>query len=87
VWHHLAVIYDKTQAGNAQTALYIDGVLQTPTSSLVTAQNTDSFGNNPVYLFSRSGSQFFNGGQVDNLRIYNRALSATEIQQLYQGGN
>jgi hypothetical protein len=87
VWHHLAIIYDKTQAANAQTALYIDGVLQTPTSNLVTAQNTNSFGNNPIYLFSRAGSQFFNGGQVDNLRIYNRALSATEIQQLYQGGN
>ena len=85
VWHHIAVIFDKTQAGNAQTALYIDGVLQTPTSNLNTAQNTNSFGNNPLYLFSRGGSQFFNGGQMDDLRIYNRALSATEIQQLYQG--
>jgi len=42
---------DKTQAGNNQTALYIDGVLQTPTSNLNTAQNTNSFGNNPIYLF------------------------------------
>jgi hypothetical protein len=88
VWHHLAIIYDKTQPGTAQTALYIDGVLQTPISNFNnTAQNTNSFGNNPLYLFSRAGSQFFNGGQMDNLRIYNRALSATEIQQLYQAGN
>jgi len=87
VWHHLAIIYDKTQAGNNQTALYIDGVLQTPTSSPNTAQNTNSFGNNPLYLFSRSGSQFFNAGEMDDLRIYNRALSATEIQQLYQSGS
>ena len=88
VWHHLAIIYDKTQAGNNQTALYIDGVLQTPTSNLNnTAQNTNSFGNNPIYLFSRDGSQFFNGGEVDDLRIYNRALSAAEIQQLYQAGS
>src|SRR6202040_2792759 len=27
VWHHLAIIYDKTKAGTAQTPLYIDGVL------------------------------------------------------------
>ena len=87
VWHHIAVIFDKTQAGNAQTALYIDGVLQTPTSNLNTAKNTNSFGNNPIYLFSRAGNQFFNGGKMDDLRIYNRALSATEIQQLYQAGN
>ena len=86
VWHHLAIIYDKTQAGNAQTALYIDGVLQTPTSSPITAQNTNSFGNNPLYLFSRAGNQFFNAGEMDDLRIYNQALSAAEIQQLYQSG-
>jgi hypothetical protein len=86
VWHHLAIIYDKTKAGTAQTALYIDGVLQTPTSNLNnTAQNSNSFGNNPIYLFSRAGSQFLNAGQLDDLRIYNRALSAAEIQQLASG--
>jgi hypothetical protein len=87
VWHHLAIIFDKTQAGSNQTALYIDGVLQTPASSPNTAQNTNSFGNNPIYLFSRAGSQFFNAGQVDDLRIYNQALSAGAIQQLYQAGS
>src|SRR6202021_1273670 len=88
VWHHLAIIYDKTQAGTAQTALYIDGVLQTPTSNLNdTAQNTNSFGNNPIYLFSRAGSQFLTAGKMDDLRIYNRALSAAEIQQLVQSGS
>src|SRR6202021_1461199 len=65
VWHHLAIIYDKTQAGAAQTAFYIDGVLQTPISNLNnTAQNTNAFGNNPIYLFSRAGSQFIHGGEV-----------------------
>ena len=87
VWHHLAIIFDKTQAGNNQTALYIDGVLQTPASSPITAQNTNSFGNNPLYLFSRAGSQFFNAGEMDDLRIYNQALSAAQIQQLYQAGS
>ena len=87
VWHHLAIIFDKTQAGSNQTALYIDGVLQTPASSPITAQNTNSFGNNPIYLFSRAGSQFFNAGEIDDLRIYNQALSAAQIQQLYQAGS
>ena len=87
VWHHLAIIFDKTQAGSNQTALYIDGVLQTPASSPATAQNTNSFGNNPFYLFSRAGSQFFNAGEMDDLRIYNQALSAGAIQQLYQAGS
>ena len=62
-------------------------MLQTPTSNSNTSQNTNSFGNNPIYLFSRDGSQFFNAGEIDDLRIYNQALSAAEIQQLYQAGN
>ena len=87
VWHHLAIIFDKTQPGSNQTTLYIDGVLQTPASSPATAQNTNNFsGNDPIYLFSRAGSQFFNAGEMDDLRIYNQALSAGAIQQLYQAG-
>ncbi len=90
VWHHLAIIYDKTQAANAQTALYIDGVLQTPTSHLNTAQNTNGFGNNPLYLFSRAGSQFFQcyrSGADDLPDHHNQALSAAEIQQLFASGH
>jgi hypothetical protein len=83
-WHHLAAIYDKTQPGNGQISLYIDGVLQTPLSSPASAQNTNAFGNNPLFLFSRGGTQEFNAGLMDELRVYSRALSATEIQQLYQ---
>jgi hypothetical protein len=86
VWHHLAVVYDKSQAGSNEVTFYIDGVLQTPTLNWYTATNTNAFGNNPLYLFSRGGSQDFAGGLLDDLRIYNRALSASEIQQLYNFG-
>jgi hypothetical protein len=47
-----------------------------------TVQNTYSFGNNSVYLFPRDGTQYFNAGEMDDLRIYNFALTAAEIQQL-----
>jgi hypothetical protein len=86
-WHHLAVVYDKSQAGNSEVTLYIDGLLQAPTQNLYTANNTNNFGSNPLYLFSRSGTQEFNAGLIDDLRLYNRALSASEIQQVYQSGN
>ena len=87
VWHHLAVIYDKTMAANAQVALYVDGILQAPSQNYLTAANTNTFGNNTLYLFSRGGTQEFSAGQMDDLRIYNRALAAGEIQQLYQAGS
>ena len=85
-WHHLAVIYDKTQAGSNAVNLYIDGVLQTATSRPYTSTNTNSFGTNPLYLFSQGGSQLFNAAEVDDLRLYNVALSASQVEQIYQSG-
>ena len=87
VWHHLAVVYDETQPGSNAVNLYIDGVLQTATSRPFTSTNTNSFGNNPLYLFSEGGSQYFNAAEVDDLRLYNVALSASQIEQIYQAGN
>jgi hypothetical protein len=86
VWHHLAVVYDKSQSGGNVIAVYIDGVLQTPTQSLNTATNTNDFGTNPIYLFSRGGTQEFSAGSMDDLRIYNQALSASEVWQIYLPG-
>ena len=83
VWHHLAVVYDKSQSGGNVVAVYIDGVLQTATQNLNTTTNTNDFGANPIYLFSRGGTQEFSAGSMDDLRLYNHALSASEIQQIY----
>ena len=86
-WHHLAVIYDKTQAGSNAVNLYIDGVLQTATSRPYTSTNTNSFGTNPLYLFSQGGSQLFNAAEVDDLRLYNVALSASQVEQILSIGD
>lgn len=86
IWHHLAVVFDKSQSGGNQIQFYIDAVLQTVNRSLNATTNTNNFGNNPIYLFSRAGNKQFNSGLVDDLRIYNRALTATQIQQIYDSG-
>ena len=75
VWHHLALVFDKSQPGS-EVSLYIDGVLQTPKRNYLTANNTNDFGNNAIYLFSRGGTQEYAAGTVDDLHLYNRALSA-----------
>lgn len=87
VWHNLAVVYDKSQTGGNQVKFYLDGVLQSVNRSLYSATNTNNFGNNPIYVFSRGGTSQFNSGMVDDLRVYNTALTATQIQQIYNGGN
>jgi hypothetical protein len=86
VWHHFAVIYDKTKAGKNEVTLFIDGVQRTPTRYLFVANNTNYFGNNPLYVFARGGTREFNSGIVDDLRLYNSALSAAQIQQIYSRG-
>jgi len=82
VWHHFAYVYDS--AGTAQ-ALYLDGALvNAATTSKVIAYDT-----NPLLIGVQSDNStltsFFSGG-IDELTIYNRALSATEIQTVFGAG-
>src|SRR5271167_1776447 len=85
VWHHLAVVFDKSQTGGNEVAFYLDGALQTPNWNISASTNTNNFGNHPIYLFSRAGSSEYSSGVVDDLRIYNSALTAAQIQQIYNG--
>lgn len=85
VWHHLAFIFDKSKSGGSEVSLYIDGVQQTTTQTVLSSNNTNNFGNNPLYLFSRGGTQEFTAAMVDDLRVYSRALSTSEIQEVYAG--
>ena len=83
VWHHLAVVFDKSQTGGDEVKFYVDGVLQAVNRNLSASTNTNNFGNNPIYLYSRAGSTQFSSGNIDDLRIYNSALTAEQIQELY----
>ena len=85
VWHHIAVVYDKSQTGGNQVDLYIDGALQTPNWNLSSATNTNNFGHDPIYLFSRAGKSQFSSAAVNDLRVYNSALTAEQVQQIYNG--
>ncbi len=83
VWHHLAVVFDKSQTGGDEVKFYVDGVLQTVNQNLYASTNTNDFGDNPIYLFSPAGTGEPNSGMIDDLRIYDSALTAEQIQQIY----
>jgi hypothetical protein len=73
-WHHVAVMQDGV-AGT--TSLYVDGAVVN--TGLATACN----GTGPLWMGGSYGeSEFFNGA-IDDVRLYNRTLSATEIAELY----
>ncbi len=82
VWHHIAVVFDMSQTTANEVNLYIDGVLKTALTQSFANNNASTFGNFPLYLFSRAGTTSFSGGEMDDLQLYARALSATEISQI-----
>lgn len=82
-WHFFAIVNDDVN----QVKMYVDGVDVTPEEPIansnswfdsVTNKNTLRMGHDPINtLVSINGS-------MDEFRIYNRALSPSEVKQLYQ---
>jgi type II secretory pathway pseudopilin PulG len=77
VWHHLAGTYN-----GSQVKLYVDGVLRATTNH--TGSIADSSYNVQLGKCAEVTDRLYNG-VLDDVRIYNRALSATEIAQLATG--
>jgi len=74
-WTHLAVTYDGTSV-----RLYVNGVLRSTLAGagggITTSTAPVRIGGNVV--FSSPGTEYF-AGLIDEVRIYNRALTAGEI--------
>jgi len=87
-WHHVAAVRDGT---NAQ--LWVDGELMDSRDDAIPIYN-----NQPLYVGNSSRvMNYYNGnsyhysydnwgGLLDEVRVYGRALSGTEIGLLYSGG-
>ena len=82
-WYHLAATWDGTTNTNGVKG-YIDGVLVQQATSAI-ASGTDK-GVNLHFGVQSGGFGVAHNGSIDETRLYNRALSAAEIQQLYNLG-
>lgn len=78
-WYHLAWVYD-----GSTHRLYIDGVQESTTY----ADSGATAGGQKVMLGARkfTAPELFFDGQMDDTRIYSRALSANEVSQVYNLG-
>jgi len=81
-WYHLAVTYDGSNVNN-DAKWYIDGIFSPNVSDLGTGSGTRVTGSNAVRIGSRLGTSGEWDGKIDEVRIYNRILSADEIKRLY----
>jgi len=82
-WHYFSVTYHYITDGTSQMSVYIDGNLETSISNAV----GPIFNSSAPLRMGRSANDGIKfAGQLDEVRIYNRALSAAEISNLYNTG-
>ncbi len=75
-WYHVVLV----KTGTGSLTYYINGVSDgTDTRTVESATGNFRIG------ATKTGTQIFKG-KIDDARVYNRALSATEIMQLYKQG-
>lgn len=78
-WHFLSLVLDKSVNS---MSLYIDGVLEATTTELAIA-SASAINNYPMSIgVERTTYQYFHG-KIDDIRIYNHALTENEITELY----
>jgi len=80
-WTHIVGSFD----GSAMR-IYVDGTLKnTTTESFTRSSNTDSL-KLGINYWARTGQTFRYSGKMDDIRIYNRALTAEEVSALFHEG-
>ncbi|MCP4257865.1 MAG: LamG domain-containing protein [Planctomycetes bacterium] len=77
-WYHVAVSFTKEEF----VEFYIDGV---PAGSSEQLINFGVLNDEPVRIGGRKDGYSFFNGILDDIRLYDRALSAVQIQKLYNG--
>ncbi len=78
-WYQVAVTYER----GGLLCMYVDGVRQYEARESRSLQNTAG---NPLFIgFSPIGLVEYANGNIDNVRIYNRALDSAEVRRLYTG--
>jgi len=77
-WHHLVAVYD-----GAGSVTFYKNATNAGTKSI---SWTDGTGTCNTYVGSYSGISNYFGGIIDEVGVWNRALSASEVTELYNSG-
>jgi len=81
-WHHVCTTFDKSLP-SSRLKIYINGILAGQSDAA--NGNIDSGDFPEIGRWRTGGSSYFNG-YIDDVRIYNRTLSSTEVQSIYKAG-
>ncbi|WP_069471490.1 LamG domain-containing protein [Candidatus Marithrix sp. Canyon 246] len=81
IWYHIVVIMDVLNNNTNKITFYVNGQKGSEKST----SYSDLSDMPKLYIgYEGYGNRYFQG-IIDDIRIYNRALSESEIKQLYQG--
>jgi lysophospholipase L1-like esterase len=75
-WNHLVAVRN---AATNQSLLYVNGILE----AAATSSYTGSFANTSSLNIGHYANGYFFNGRLDELAIYNRALTAQEVEHHY----
>jgi RNA polymerase sigma factor (sigma-70 family) len=78
-WHHLAGTFTQLKGSRVQMITYFDGVACN--EIVVAGSLANSIADTPIWIGGFDTAWF--KGAIDEIRIYRRALTATEIQQIF----
>ncbi len=85
-WVHIAVVYDASSVAN-DAEIYLDGVLQTPLVEITPTGTVASDEGIRLRMgnYAQDTSRTFDG-VIDDVRIFDRMLNATEVGELAAAG-
>ena len=84
-WRHVAVTYEA--GGNSDTfKIYLDGALQSSSGLAGSSRTVDTQELNARIGRKRGGAAYYNG-KIDDLRLYDYALTAGQVDELYNLGS
>jgi len=88
-WYNVVAVYDGTKAVDSRVSLYVNGIAETTTIRLSLGNpssipdGTAQLGIGAAVNSAGTLSRYNFNGTIDEVRIYNRALSADEIKAEY----
>jgi YD repeat-containing protein len=77
-WHHYAFVIDTTAPAAQQITPYVDGQA-VPFQKANSGTGAGAFANDSLYFMSRGATTLLGAGDLDEVALYNRTLSADTI--------
>lgn len=85
-WHHIAITYNSTASAGTDPVIYVDGVSKTLSGTASAGTVVDDSPSTLEIGRRAGGGDREWDGSIDEVRIYDKALSSSEVTKNYNNG-